>query len=302
MPSQLVEYFNDNRKDAFKEELRGAKSLQEIADIIDSELALYADIEGDYIQSLTPPSEIKTALALLAILRESNDAFGDSVVYRQEQPKKETYHKHSSQPLVAEDTIIITVGAGLGAGVGSLGGPMGGILGAVIGSNLAKSFSDKQKQESALVNTKKHQNEIKLELNVEKLIAALVNLLSKVDKLVLEKNPIPQSSVEEHKSQLSDFPEIIEFIQKLAGQRYSRLSDDLDFAIQEELPSLLRAYGIQIDELLPEKLSNLEKSSRELYHSYNIEISNKLSEPIVETPAIFKDEQIFRKGKIRIPS
>ncbi|MDJ0592395.1 MAG: hypothetical protein QNJ72_20780 [Pleurocapsa sp. MO_226.B13] len=300
MSNQLVEYFNNSRKDTFKQELRRAKSLQEIADIIDNELASYADIEGDYIQSLTP-SEAKTALALLAMLRESNDAFGDSVVYRQEQPNKEIYPKYSSPQLVAEDTIIVTIGAGLGAGLGSFGGPIGGILGAIFGSNFAKSISDKQKQESALVNAKKHQNEIKLELNVGKLISALMNLLSKVDKLVLEKNPNPQSLIEEHKPQLSDFPEIIEFIQKLTGQRYLGLNNFLDFALHEELPPLLRMYGLQVHELSAEDISNVENLSEEIYQMYDIDRSNKFTEPFVEAPAILRESKVFLRGRIYFP-
>jgi CHAD domain-containing protein len=71
MSKTLVEYFNQNRRDAFQANLQQVKSLQEIADTIHDELASYADIEGNYIQSLTP-SEAKTALALLSILRESN--------------------------------------------------------------------------------------------------------------------------------------------------------------------------------------------------------------------------------------
>jgi hypothetical protein len=61
-------------------------------------------------------------------------------------------------------------------------------------------------------------------------------------------------------------------------------------------------YGLQIDELPPEQLSNLETISRELYHSYNIETSGKVKVPVVDTPAILKDDQIFLKGKIRIPA
>ena len=54
MSKTLVEYFNQNRRDAFKANLQKVKSLEEIADAIHDELASYADIEGSYIQSLTP--------------------------------------------------------------------------------------------------------------------------------------------------------------------------------------------------------------------------------------------------------
>ncbi|TVQ42092.1 MAG: hypothetical protein EA365_16010 [Gloeocapsa sp. DLM2.Bin57] len=300
MSNKLIESFNYNRQDSLKQKLTRVNSLQEVADIIHNELAFYVDIGGDYINSLTP-SQAKTALALLAILRESHDTLGDSVRFKAYHPQENLSSKYSSESVALQNTVVITIGAGVGAGFGFFGGPMGGIIGAAIGSGAAKFFSDFFQQESKSSKTKQQRNQIKLELDIDKLMSELINLFQKIDKLVLEKEPFSQSEPEEKTPQLSDFPEIIEFIQKLAGQRYSGLSDDLDFAMQEELPSLLRAYGIQVDELPSEKLSNLEILSRELSHTYNFETSNKISEPIVEIPAILKDEQIFRKGKIRIP-
>lgn len=301
MSDKLIESFNYNRQDALKKKLTAINSLQEVADIIQNELAFYGDIGGDYINSLTP-SQAKTALALLAILRESHDTLGDSVRFKTYHPHEKPSSQHSSELVAIQNTVVITIGAGMGAGMGFLGGPLGVICGAAIGSGIAKFVSDSFQEKSPSAKNKQQRNQVKLELDIDKLISELVNLLKKIDKLVLQEEPVSQPKPEEKKSQLTDFPEIIAFIQKLAGQRYSGLSDDLDFAMQEELPSLLRRYGIEIDELSSEKLSNLENLSRELYHSYNIETSSKLSEPILETPAIFKDEQIFLKGKIRIPS
>jgi len=247
MSDKLIESFNYNRQDALKKKLTAINSLQEVADILREELTFYADIEGDYINSLTP-SQVKTALALLAILRDSHDTLGDSVRLDTCHLHDEQSSKHSSESAALQNTVVITVAAGVGAGFGSFGGPIGGFIGAVVASASAKLINDSFQGNSKYSRAKQQQ-----------------------------KN-------------------------QLAGQRYSGLSDDLDFAMQEELPSLLRRYGIEIDELSSEKLSNLENLSRELYHSYNIETSSKLSEPILETPAIFKDEQIFLKGKIRIPS
>jgi len=316
MSKTLVEYFNQNRRDAFQANLQQVKSLQEIADTIHDELASYADIEGNYIQSLTP-SEAKTALALLSILRESNDAIGDaSVAFKQESPEKESSPQLSPQSSVTQDTIVIMVSGGfgtllgggfgtlLGGGFGTLlGGPMGAILGAGIGSGFGKIFTDFMiKEKSDRGKSQKEQDDIQLSLDVNKLISELVKLLGKLDNLIIDKHKSSEPLPLENKTELSDFPEIIEFIQKLSGQRYSKLSPDLDFAIQDELPSLLRMYGLQIDELPPEQLSNLETISRELYHSYNIETSGKVKVPVVDTPAILKDDQIFLKGKIRIPA
>lgn len=301
MSKTLVEYFNQNRRDAFKANLQKVESLQEIADTIHDELASYADIEGSYIQSLTP-SEAKTALALLSILRESNDAIGDaSVAFKQESPKKESSPQQLSQSLVTQDTVVITISAGVGTSIGLFGGPILAILGASFGSAVGKILTDKMKEKSDPGNAPKGQDDIQLSLDVNKLMSELVKLLGKLDNLIVDKHEISEPPLEK-KTELSDFPEIIEFVQKLAGQRYSGLSKDLDFAMQDELPSLLRMYGLQIDELSPEQLSNLETISRELYHSYNIETSKNVSDPVVDTPAILKDDQILLKGKIRIPA
>jgi hypothetical protein len=302
MSKTLVEYFNQNRRDTFKAKLQKVKNLQEIADTIHDELASYADIEGSYIQSLTP-SEAKTALALLSILRESNDAMGDaSVAFKQESPKKESSPQQSPQSLVTQDTIVITISAGVGTSIGLFGGPLGAIFGAAMGSGCGKILTDLIKEKSDRGRNPKKQNDIQLNLDVNKLMSELVKLLGKLDNLIVDKHKSSEPLPLENKTELSDFPEIIEFIQKLAGQRYSGLSKDLDFAMQDELPSLLRVYGLQIDELPPEQLSNLETISRELYHSYNIETSRNLSDPVVDTPAILKDDQILLKGKIRIPA
>ena len=304
MSDKLIESFNYNRQDALKKKLTDVNSLQEVADILREELTFYADIEGDYINSLTP-SQVKTALALLAILRDSHDTLGDSVRLNTYHLHDEQSSKHSSKSADLQNTVVITVAAGVGAGFGSFGGPIGGFLGAVVASASAKLINDSfqgNSKHSKAKQQQKNQLEIEIEIEIDKLISELINLFKKIDQLVLDKESVSQQKLEEKKPQLTDFAEFIGFIQKLAGQRYSGLSDDLDFAMQEELPSLLRRYGIEIDELSSEKLSNLENLSRELYHSYNIETSSKLSEPILETPAIFKDEQIFLKGKILIPS
>lgn len=233
----------------------------------------------------------------MSILRESNDAIGDSVSF-----KKESSHQQSPESLVTQDTIIITISAGVGTGIGLFGGPLGAIFGAAMASGVGKIMTDIIKGKSDRGKKTENQNDIHMNLDVNKLMSELVKLLGKLDNLIVDKNKTSEPLPLKNNVELSDFPEIIGFIQKLAGQRYSGLSKDLDFAMQDELPSLLRMYGLQIDELPPEQLSNLETISRELYHSYNIEASRNVSDPVVDTPAILKDDQILLKGKIRIPT
>jgi hypothetical protein len=248
MSDKLIESFNYERQDTLKKKLTEVNSLQEVADIIQNELAFYGDIGGDYINSLTP-SQAKTALALLAILRESHDTLGDSVRFKTYHPHEKPSSQHSSELVAIQNTVVITIGAGMGAGMGFLGGPLGVICGAAIGSGIAKFVSDSFQEKSSSAKNKQQRNQVKLELDIDKLISELVNLLKKIDKLVLQEEPVSQPKPEEKKSQLTDFPEIIAFIQKLAGQRYSGLSKDLDFAMQEELPSLLEVYSGSISPL-----------------------------------------------------
>ena len=167
MSKTLVEYFNQNRRDTFKAKLQRVKSLQEIADAIHDELASYADIEGSYIQRLTP-SEAKTALALLSILGESNDAIGNaSVAFKQESPEKESSPQQSPQSLVTQDIIVIMVSGSLGGGLGTLlGGPILAILCAGIGSGFGKIVTDKIKEKSDLGKKLIAQDDIPLNLDV----------------------------------------------------------------------------------------------------------------------------------------
>jgi hypothetical protein len=297
MSDKLIESFNYERQDTLKKKLTEVNSLQEVADIIQNELAFYGDIGGDYINSLTP-SQAKTALALLAILRESHDTLGDSVRFKTYHPHEKTSSQHSSELVAIQNTVVITIGAGMGAGMGFLGGPLGVICGAAIGSGIAKFVSDSF-QDTA--KNKQQRNQVKLELDIDKLISELVNLLKKIDKLVLQEEPVSQPKPEEKKSQLTDFPEIIAFIQKLAGQRYSGLSKDLDFAMQEELPSLLEVYSLQIDEFSLEDF-NLEKLNPEIYRMYDLKTSDKFVKPFIEAPAILKEGQLFLRGKMYLPN
>jgi hypothetical protein len=300
MSDKLIESFNYNRQDALKKKLTAINSLQEVADIIQNELAFYGDIGGDYINSLTP-SQAKTALALLAILRESHDTLGDSVRFKTYHPHEKPSSQHSSELVAIQNTVVITIGAGMGAGMGFLGGPLGVICGAAIGSGIAKFVSDSFQEKSSSAKNKQQRNQVKLELDIDKLISELVNLLKKIDKLVLQEEPVSQPKPEEKKSQLTDFPEIIAFIQKLAGQRYSGLSKDLDFAMQEELPSLLEVYSLQIDEFSLEDF-NLEKLNPEIYRMYDLKTSDKFVKPFIEAPAILKEGQLFLRGKMYLPN
>ncbi|ARI80001.1 hypothetical protein IQ224_13455 [Microcystis sp. LEGE 00066] len=300
MSDKLIESFNYERQDTLKKKLTEVNSLQEVADIIQNELAFYGDIGGDYINSLTP-SQAKTALALLAILRESHDTLGDSVRFKTYHPHEKPSSQHSSELVAIQNTVVITIGAGMGAGMGFLGGPLGVICGAAIGSGIAKFVSDSFQEKSPSAKNKQQRNQVKLELDIDKLISELVNLLKKIDKLVLQEEPVSQPKPEEKKSQLTDFPEIIAFIQKLAGQRYSGLSKDLDFAMQEELPSLLEVYSLQIDEFSLEDF-NLEKLNPEIYRMYDLKTSDKFVKPFIEAPAILKEGQLFLRGKMYLPN
>ena len=300
MSDKLIESFNYERQDTLKKKLTEVNSLQEVADIIQNELAFYGDIGGDYINSLTP-SQAKTALALLAILRESHDTLGDSVRFKTYHPHEKPSSQHSSELVAIQNTVVITIGAGMGAGMGFLGGPLGVICGAAIGSGIAKFVSDSFQENSSPAKNKQQRNQVKLELDIDKLISELVNLLKKIDKLVLQEEPVSQPKPEEKKSQLTDFPEIIAFIQKLAGQRYSGLSKDLDFAMQEELPSLLEVYSLQIDEFSLEDF-NLEKLNPEIYRMYDLKTSDKFVKPFIEAPAILKEGQLFLRGKMYLPN
>ena len=300
MSDKLIESFNYERQDTLKKKLTAINSLQEVADIIQNELAFYGDIGGDYINSLTP-SQAKTALALLAILRESHDTLGDSVRFKTYHPHEKPSSQHSSELVAIQNTVVITIGAGMGAGMGFLGGPLGVICGAAIGSGIAKFVSDSFQEKSSSAKNKQQRNQVKLELDIDKLISELVNLLKKIDKLVLQEEPVSQPKPEEKKSQLTDFPEIIAFIQKLAGQRYSGLSKDLDFAMQEELPSLLEVYSLQIDEFSLEDF-NLEKLNPEIYRMYDLKTSDKFVKPFIEAPAILKEGQLFLRGKMYLPN
>jgi hypothetical protein len=306
MTKKLVEAFDENRRQKIKEELRNAQSLPDIKSIIHKELLHYSTLGGEYLRSLTE-SEAKTALAVLSILRESND-FLTPVLEYSRSPVEKAYIKEFNELFPKQDTILITIGAGLGAALGLNIGmgilpfldPLGAVvMGAVVGSGSAKVLSEAIKQRSFSTQS---EEKFQIRFNIENLILELEKLFERIDKLVLNQKSFPsQPKIIEKNTKLSNFPELLKFIQKIVGSSFKGTSDALDYALDEELIPILEIYGFQVHNLSIPDLENLDSLPSDVYQMYEVIPTNRVTQPSIVIPAILEEEKVVLRGKVYFP-
>lgn len=264
MSNKLSECFNENRQNQIKKKLEKAKEPQEIVDILYDELSFNSDIDGEYINKLTP-NQTKKALAILSLLRDSNKLVG------------KTIHGRSNSALKGRNS--------------------GGICSFF--SDICNKFS-KQSIQSDSNEPLTNESGFKLQQSdIDGLISELSKLFNRIDKLVLADDQVTKT-VEKTEPQLSDFPDIIGFIQQLLGETEQELPDNMDFALNEELPSLFQRYGLKIHRF-PHKLTESDLSS-EVYDMYEIRKSRRVETIKVVYPAVLKESSVFLQGKLVVPA
>ncbi|MEH1773414.1 hypothetical protein [Nostoc sp.] len=297
MSKLLTENFTEDRQDALKKKLVTARSFSDLADILHRELAFYADIEGDYINSLTP-SQAKVALALLAILRESHDTLGDTTVaFKNSYPQNKSFSKTGSQ----SDTIATTIGAGLGAFLGVLESPIAAIIGAAIGSSAAKMIYDSIQEKSVSTKKTQHFNPINLQFNTDILLSKIVNLFKRIDKLVIGKELIIQSITEKNTPELDEeYKDILEFLQELMGEAIvedsNLLTPQMQKLIKGRIPTLLMHHNIEIL-IYPTNTKHLDNIDD--YFDFEQSLELDFHESVTLKPALVKNKNIVLKGLVR---
>lgn len=297
MSKFLTENFTEDRQYTLKEELVKATTLSELADILHRELAFYADIKGNYINSLTP-SQAKVALALLAILRESHDTLGDTTVaFRNSYPQNRSSFKRGSQLGTIQNTVVTTIGAGVGAFLGVIESPIAAIIGAAIGSSTAKLIYDLIQENSGSSEKTQQPSPISLELNTNAILLKIVSLFKRIDKLVLEQESIPEKNTPQLDEEYKD---ILEFLQELMGEAIAKesllLLPRMQKIMKGRIPTILRHHNIEI---LIYQGNTKEFDNFDDYFEFEQSLEPDFHESITLKPAFIKNKSVVLKGLVR---
>lgn len=294
---KIIDEFDDEKQNIFLNKLKSAECLKDVYSSIYELLEFYTNINGDYISSLTS-TEAKRALSVLSILKEFNEVFNDSLPCQQSESEKLPIDEENLKALFNKNVFIILVAILLTAVLGLVAGNIGLIIGLLAIGCYIKIVMDWLENRLVLTLTIKHQQKSKLIINTDNIITKIFQIFQKIDNFVLQ-NSTTQNVTKKYEPHLADFPEILEFIQHLSGHTYMGMSPILDFKLSQELPALLARHGIEVHKLLPETLN--ENLNTDIYTMYDIQSIQGCTQPFVEYPALMKQGNLFRRGKICLP-
>lgn len=138
MVAKLVDLFDEKRQAALRARLDRAMTLSDVADALYDELTFYSDVDGSYVNSMTR-SQASVALALLSLVRDSNEQMGRITNWKSDQRKecggaserRDQRLAHGSADNVFRGACV-TVSAAVGASAGFWLGPGGAVFGATV--------------------------------------------------------------------------------------------------------------------------------------------------------------------------
>ena len=296
----LVEHYKENQPD-FQRKLQSAESITEISRVVQDELRQLADINGEYIGSLTKP-EARVALSMLEAFRLSFRM----LTKEQPQPINSTNYKIDTSEQSNDDLTNSILGGFAGGALGGavaggvIGGTVGGVLGAFGATVALKTIHlVKAPQESkgayASIDTQMHETGVTLDK--KELLGYLERTFKVIDQTVAEYSRL--SEPVESKPKLEDHPEVLEFMQNLMGEALT-LETQLPPILQsrmQELSSILRKYGIR-SEIYHD---NACEKVRELFE-FEPSVDPNLQKHAMVKPALTKGDEVLLRGRVIEPS
>ena len=296
----LVEHYKENQPD-FQRKLQSAESITEISRVVQDELRQLADINGEYIGSLTKP-EARVALSMLEAFRLSFRM----LTKEQPQPINSTNYKIDTSEQSNDDLTNSILGGFAGGALGGavaggvIGGTVGGVLGAFGATVALKTIHlVKAPQESkgayASIDTPMHETGVTLDK--KELLGYLERTFKVIDQTVAEYSRL--SEPVESKPKLEDHPEVLEFMQNLMGETLT-LETQLPPIFQarmQELSSILRKYGIR-SEMYHD---NASEKVKELFE-FEPSLEPNLQKHVTAKPALTKGDQVLLRGRVIEPS
>jgi hypothetical protein len=297
----LLEHYRQNQPE-LQRKLQSADRISEISEILQDEVRRLADINGEYIGSLTKP-QARVALSMLEAFRLSF-----SMLAIDQMPLiGSTHHIPDTDEHVDDDHIKSLWGGFVGGALGGTitGGVIGGTIGGVVGAfgatvALKTIHLVKPSPESKDVSSPTKSLEINstgVALDKKELLVYLEQTFNVIDDTVAEYSRL--SEPVESKPKLEDHPEMLEFIQNLIGETLT-LETQLPPIFQlriKELSSILRKYGIR-SQIYQD---NAPDTVKELF-DFEPSLDPNLQNNITAKPALTKGDQILLRGRVIEPS
>ena len=316
-------------KDKLKSHLEAANTVEEIVDIVRSEINQLTDLNGEYIKELTPP-QARLARNLLQGIKENIQILASveiqllmadipentfdiyevlspvtNAIQTQKNIQKWTspnyYKQIILQPLQKSRVIASSL---LAAGLaGTLeGGITWGIVGAAIGLVTGGVFGKVVKYKelegvTSQAEEKKDKNQTKILINIDKILNYLYQNFQLIDQTItgygLKEEKSSQSGIENNL-------ELLEYLQEL-------MADALDEEIQlpisvrrriKQAVTILRGYGIEARVYQP----SLEADKAWDMFYFEPSIDPNITDYVTLKHAFIKDERVLLPGSVIEPT
>jgi hypothetical protein len=306
MSKTLVEYFNQNRRDAFKAKLQGVKSLQVVADeqvlqIIQDEIRIIANHNSDYILGLTD-SQRNLAWERLDSLSKSFNiltAVKFPQVHAQEHRQSHD-HKDNSNHNMNNILVGATSGgiAGTFTGVPVFGTVVGVAIGAGVGvaSNLIPNNQETENGNSKV----RVENEVPLlRIDIDPILSNLHQGFKEIDEAVTRCLEERKKTLD--KPSLDKLTDVLEVLQDLMGEELDD-QNQIPTLVSKQLkriPSVLRHYGMETRVYQP----NGEPSGQD-WAMFEFEPSLEPDSPeyVTMKPAFVKGDEVILQGRVIEPA
>lgn len=300
----LLEHYRQNQPE-LQRKLQSTDRINEVSEILQDEVRRLADINGEYIGSLTKP-QARVALSMLEAFRLSF-----SMLTRDKMPSIGSTHYMPDTDEYVDDDLINSVdgilggfaGGALGGTItgGVIGGTIGGVLGA-FGATVAlktihfvKPFPESKGANSPTRSLEINSTGVALDKN--ELLVYLEQTFNVIDDTVAEYSRLSEHV--ESKPKLEDHPEVLEFMQNLIGETLT-LETQLPPIFQlriKELSSILRKHGIR-SQIYQD---NAPDTVKELF-DFEPSLDPDLQNYVTAKPALTKGDQILLRGRVIEPS
>jgi hypothetical protein len=297
MSNSLVKLFDADRQAALRERIGCACELRDVAEAICDELARFSHVDGDYVKGLTK-SELPIALAILALVRDSNSQFIEST------PGAPLVKRHgkTGKRGAGNATLggIVTVSATLGASAGFFLGAIGGIVGAaLVGAGATILFGEIS---DANPTETDNDDSTVVKIDTKKVCDGLASLLGRIDCLVCAFGDARADRTPGRPpSTLADFPEFLRLFQSMWSAVMSDSKDEMIAIVQRQFPSLLRGQGLEVVRF-SEKEWRTELTDSAQMMMCDVEYRSDVKAPILDYPPICKNDVVVLKGNVLLPA
>jgi hypothetical protein len=309
MSKTLVEYFNQNRQDAFRAKLQDVKNLQafhneQVLQIIQDEIRMIAYHDNEYILSLTDSQRTLAWEKLEALSKSFNiltaiksDQVNAQDEHCQSSPNKPNYENNSNQNI-----IHIGIGVVSGGVAGSLAGPVGTFVGAGIGAGVAvaSNLIPNNGQTETVNSRVRVANEVPpLRINIDPILSNLHQGFKEIDEAVAScledrKKPLDRPSFDK----LTD---VLEVLQDLMGEELDD-QNEIPILVSKQLkriPSVLRHYGMEVRVYK----SKGEPSSQDwAMFEFEPSLEPNLQQYVTMKPAFIKGDEVILQGRVIEPT